>query len=83
MKEESIIFRVGKSIYENCIITSYQPTITNIYDISFTMVLSYNHKMNLQSEEANGYRVIKPNPYNKELKNLCATEKYLGIQTGK
>lgn len=83
MKEESIIFRAGKSIYENCIISSYKPTITNIYDISFTMTLSYNHKMNLQSEEANGYRVIKPNPYNKELKNLCATEKYLGIQTGK
>ena len=83
MKEESIIFRAGKSIYENCIITSYQPTITNIYDISFTMTLSYNHKMNLQSQEGNGYRVIKPNPYNKELKNLCATEKYLGIHTGK
>ena len=83
MKEESIIFRTGKSIYENCIISSYMPTITSIYDISFKMALKYNHKMNLQSEEANGYRVIKPNPYNNELKNLCATEKYLGIQTGK
>ena len=83
MKEEGIIFRAGKSIYENCIISSYQPTIISIYDIGFTMALSYNHKMNLRSQESNGYRVIKPNPYNKELKNLCATEKYLGIQTGK
>ena len=81
MKEESIIFRAGKSIYENCIISSYIPTITSIYDISFEIKLKYDYSMNLKSQEADGYMIMNPNPTNKKLANKYSEEVYGGIIT--
>ena len=81
--QKGIIFRAGKSIYENCIITSYKPTITSIYDIDFQITIKYNYQMKQHSYEEKGYRIVNPNPYNIELNNLYANEKYMGIQSGK
>lgn len=83
MSQKGITFRAGKSIYENCIITSYKPTITSIYDISFQITIKYNYQMKQRSYEDNGYRIVNPNPSNIELNNLYANEKYIGVQSGK
>ena len=80
MKERAIIFRVGKGIYEDCLITSYKPTIINIYDISFVVKLKYNYYLNMQSVTNNKNGInINPNPNNQKLKNKLAKEVYGGI----
>ncbi len=79
--QKEIIFRAGKSIYENCIITFYKPTITSIYDISFQIKLEYNYRMNTKSQETNGYMIMNPNPANKEIANKYSEEVYGGIIT--
>ena len=79
--QKEIIFRAGKSIYENCIISFYKPTITSIYDISFQIKLEYNYKMNTKSQKRNGYMIMNPNPTNKKLANKYSEEVYGGIIT--
>ena len=79
--QKEIIFRAGKSIYENCIISFYKPTITSIYDISFQIKLEYNYRMNTKSQDANGYMIMNPNPTNKKLTNKYSEEVYGGIIT--
>ena len=81
MTQKGIAFRAGKSIYENCIITFYKPTITSIYDISFQIKLEYNYRMNTKSQETNGYMIMNPNPANKEIANKYSEEVYGGIIT--
>ena len=45
MKKEFVILRIGKTIYENVIIFGHEPQITNIYDISFKLKLSYGYNL--------------------------------------
>ena len=79
--QKGIIFRAGKSIYENCIITFYKPTITSIYDIDFQIKLEYNYQMNTKSQKTNGYIIMNPNPANKKVANKYSEEIYGGIIT--
>ena len=78
MKKEFVILRIGKTIYENVIITDYIPTITNIYDISFTLKLFYNSFLGRSSKRnSKGYHIINAN-INQEVANMLAQEEYLG-----
>ena len=78
LKKEFVILRIGKTIYENVIITDYIPTITNIYDISFTLKLSYNSLLGRSSKRnSKGYHIINAN-VNQEVVNMLAQEEYLG-----
>ena len=78
MKKEFVIFRIGKTIYENVLITDYIPTITNIYDISFTLKLSYNSFLGRSSRRnSKGYHIINAN-VNQEIVNMLAQEEYVG-----
>ena len=86
MKKQEVIFRVGKSIYENCIISKYEPTITNIHDIYFIADVNINYNLNTKSQNTNGTTIIM-NP--KHLRgdlgnfpyNIACKEIYKGIIT--
>ena len=86
MDQSPITFRVGKSIYENCIIDWYKPTITNIYSISFEMKINYDFYMNTNTQEkkeSGGLLLMNPNPTNQKLINKYSDEKYIGVMGGK
>ena len=73
-----IIFRIGKTIYKNVIITRYDPTITNIYDIFFEMDLNYNNYLGRESRyNTRGYHIINAG-VNQEVANMLSTEEYIG-----
>ena len=79
-KKQAIIFRVGKSIYENCIITRYQPTISNIYDIYFETDIEFNSELNTRSQKNNGTRIMNPRRLIGDFNyNICSEEIYKGI----
>ena len=86
LNKTQIYFRIGKSIYENCTISFYKPTITSIYDIEFEMDLRIDYLLNKFSEEsADNKRIMNPprligdfyNPFF----NIASTEVYKGIIT--
>ena len=86
LNKTQIYFRVGKSIYENCTISLYKPTITSIYDIEFEMDLRIDYLLNKFSEKsADNKRIMNPprligdfyNPFY----NIASTEVYKGIIT--
>ena len=84
-QKKDVFFRVGKSVYENCIITSYKPTITNIYDISFTADISFDYRLATNAERKGTYRIMNPTHGRiREIDtNLYAPEMYDGIVTGR
>lgn len=85
-KKQKITFRVGKSIYENCTINSYKPTITNIYDIPFKMNVVFDYRLNSSSVANGSYRVMNPERLIGDfdrLPTICAKEVYGGIISGK
>ncbi len=49
LKKKFVIFRIGKTIYENVIIIGHEPQITNIYDIFFTLTLNYGYNLGRES----------------------------------
>ena len=83
LKKEKLYFRVGKSIYENCIISLYQPTIKNIYDIKFEMDIKMQYQLNTYSQNDNP--LIKMNPRKTQGDsgnfnyNIACKEVYKGI----
>ena len=76
--KKPIILRIGKTIYENVLIIDYVPIITNIYDISFTLNLSYNSFLGRHSRRnSKGYHIINAG-VNQEIVNMLAKENYAG-----
>ncbi len=76
--KKPIIFRIGKTIYENVIITRYDPTINNIYDIYFELDLTYNNYLGRESRyNTLGYHIINAG-VNQEVANMLSTEEYIG-----
>lgn len=75
-----ITLRVGKSIYENCLFATFQPTLENIHNISFKSTLRFKYSDNISSKKEDGLRIITPPTQN--LKNKLSQEVYLGIVTG-
>ena len=78
MLKTPITLRIGKSIYENCIITSYIPTIKSIYEFSFICDIKYIHRTNMYSIENINNKTRKLNPRKQSIENLLAEEKFLG-----
>ena len=78
--KKPLTLRVGKSIYENCIINEMKPVITNINEIKLVMKLQYDYNKEQMSRRINDkskYMIL--NPGNKqEIKNLLASEVYTG-----
>ena len=73
-----VVFRIGKTIYENVIIKKFTPTITNIYDLSFELQLGYNHYLARESTHTEkGYHIISGDA-NQTVKNMLATPEYIG-----
>ena len=86
LNKTQIYFRIGKSIYENCTISFYKPTILNIYDIQFEMNLKINYLLNIFSEESSGNkRIMNPTrligDYYNPFYNIASSEVYKGIIT--
>ena len=86
LNKTQIYFRIGKSIYENCTISFYKPTILNIYDIQFQMDLKINYLLNIFSEESSGNkRIMNParliGDYYNPFYNIASSEVYKGIIT--
>ncbi len=79
-KKIPLICRLGKNIYENCIIKYFNPQITTTYDFYFEIRFEYDFQYGINSfENENGVRVLNANPNNKTLKNAFAKEVYMGI----
>ena len=78
--KKPVTLRVGKSIYENCLIYEMKPVITNINEIKLVMKLRYDYNKDQMSRRINDkskYMIL--NPGNKqEIKNLLASEVYTG-----
>ena len=75
-----LICRIGKNIYENCIVKYFNPQITNVYDFYFEIRFEYDYQLGIKSSEnSKGFRVLNANPNNKTLKNAFAKEVYMGI----
>ena len=86
MKKTLLYFRVGKSIYENCTISLYKPTIKNIYDISFEMDIKIEYCLETYSEATGGKtRIMNPQRLKGDLDNfyynMASSEVYKGIIT--
>ena len=84
MSKTLLYLRVGKSIYENCTIVSYKPTIENIYNISFDMEIEFEYNLNSSSEYIEGKtRVMNPQRlrgnFGNFYYNMASSEVYKGI----
>ena len=84
MSKTLLYLRVGKSIYENCTIVSYKPTIENIYNISFDMEIEFEYNLNSSSEYIEGKtRVMNPQRlrgnFGNFYYNMASSEVYMGI----
>ena len=84
INKKEIIFRLGRSIYENCIISTFTPTINNIHtiDITAVIILNYNSVVG-KSYSRGGNRVMNLKPpvgdFDRNFYNLASNEVYLGI----
>ena len=84
INKKEIIFRLGKSIYENCIISSFTPTIDSIYAINITVgiIINYNSLVGASYSRGNN-RVMNLKPpvgdFDRNFYNLASNEVYLGI----
>ena len=77
-QKKFVIFRIGKTIYENVIIARYKPIISNIYDLYFEMDLVYNRFLGRESRRnSRGYHIINAG-LNRDLMNMLASEEYIG-----
>ena len=85
MKKQEVIFRVGRSIYENCTISKYEPTITSIHDIYFVADINFNYMLGVQSENEDKTTTIIMNPqrsigdFSNFNYNIACKEVYKGI----
>ena len=55
-----VYFRAGKSIYENCVITKYEPKIENLYDISFEAEIYIEQDKTKSSQKYGNTRIMNP-----------------------
>ena len=84
INKKEIIFRVGKSIYENCIIASFTPTINNIHSIYIdsNIIINYNSLVG-KSYSRGSSRVMNLKPpigdFDRSFYNLASNEEYQGI----
>ena len=60
INKKLVYFRAGKSIYEDCIITSYKPEIKNIYDISFETKIIIEQDTTKLSLKYGNTRIMNP-----------------------
>lgn len=70
--KQRITIRLGKKIYENCIIKSFKPTITNLYDFAF--VAEIIHQPPKQEKTAFNSQTCHPS-----IRNAMQEEVYKGI----
>ena len=81
--KQDFTVRLGKSIYENCVITSFNPIITSIYDIKFDADIVLNFNSVSKSYKQGGNHIMKQKPivgdFDRLNNNRIASEVYLGI----
>ena len=79
LKKKPVVFRIGKTIYENIIIEKYEPWITNIYDIEFKLTLKYKYNFGRESRIGKkGLWIVNSGLNNRELQNLLAEPEFIG-----
>ena len=79
LKKKFVIFRIGKTIYEDVIITGHEPQITNIYDISFKLKLSYGYNLGRESRlNRDGLWTVNSGIRSRVFENLFGFSEYLG-----
>ena len=86
MSKKRLYLRVGKSIYENCTVSLYKPTIENIYNISFEMDIKIEYRLDTYSEATDGKtRIMNPprlvGDFGNFYYNMASSEVYKGIIT--
>ena len=78
-----ITFRAGKSIYDDCIISTYAPVIDSIHKIKLTCELVLNYNTLAESYTQNNARIMKLKPpvgdFDRNFYNLASSETYNGI----
>ena len=78
-----VTVRIGKSIYENCIISTYTPIITSIYKIDFSseIILEHNTLSPAYKDGQSQIMNIRPplSDYDKFDYNIACKEVYKGI----
>ena len=80
LQKQFVVFRIGNTIYEDIIISGYEPSITNIHDLSFRLTLEYNYLFARESKFnwKKGIRVVNADIDNQRLRNLLAKPEYIG-----
>ena len=77
------IFRMGKSIYEDCVFISYKPQIESVYDLNFIAEIRLNYGSISQSYKSGSARIMNIKPpvgdFDRQNYNLAAKEVYKGI----
>ena len=59
-KKQPIVLRIGKDVYENCLIESMSPVITNIYELKLVMTLQYSYNGENFKKSVFGGTVLNP-----------------------
>ena len=81
--QKAITFRVGKSIYEDCIIETYAPTVQTIHSFTFISDIRLSRNSIGNSYQNRTKRIMKIKPpvgdFDKINYNLAAKEVYGGI----
>ncbi len=79
LKKEFVILRIGKTIYEDVIVFEYEPEITNIYDITFTLKLKYGYNLGRESRlNRDGLWTVNSGIRSRVFENLFGSSEYLG-----
>ena len=72
-----VTLRIGKSIYENCIIRKMEPVITNINEIKLVIELKYDYYSHHNSKKTKYGHIMNPRA-SRTLNNHLAKEVYTG-----
>ena len=79
MKNKSAVtLRIGKDVYENCLIEDMSPVITNIYELKLVMNLKYCYNGDNYKRSAFGGTILNPSSKN-NTNYILTAEKFAGI----
>ena len=76
--KQPVVLRIGKDVYENCLIENMSPVITNIYELKLVMTLKYSYSGNNLQNSIFGGKVLNPNSSGNNA-YLLSNQIYAGI----
>ena len=76
--KQPVVLRIGKDVYENCLIENMSPIITNIYEVKLVMSLKYSYSGDKLKNSRFGGKVLNPTTRN-NVAYLLSKETFAGI----